>query len=305
MARIAIESRAAPAVQGPLETQIQELVILTMVLGVGVALADPGILLGAGITGLWHWHHQPSRGRRILRTVILTALLVALHSSIAWAWTCRDWLASAQAFKVAPVSGSVALHSLVIEALAGPIWLEGAFIIVHLRRRTVHAQIRRDHRLDKQRWHAISGSGGRSLLTSAFDPKPPRTDLSKAHPRGHIRIGVDLVPTRHLTSNFPATLPPISFYPVRLAVVKPTQSRAWLTAFLPTTTASFSSTAKRARSVASRARSQTATTPPSISLIPTTRARSGTTRARATPRRSPTSSSGPSRSGRTRRFTRT
>ena len=213
MARIAIESQAAPAVQGPLETQLQELVILAMVLGVGVALADPGILLGAGIAGLWHWHHQPSKGRRILRTVILAVPLVALHSSIAWAWPWRDWLASTQAFKVAPVGGSVALRSLAIEALAGPIWLEGAFIIVHLRRRTIHAQIRRDHRLDKQRWHAISGSGGRSLLTSAFDPKLSRVDSSKMHPRGHIRIGVDLETDAPLDLELPGDLAAHIFLP--------------------------------------------------------------------------------------------
>ncbi len=95
MARVTIESQAAPAVQGPLETALQDLVALSIVLGACIAVAQPGILLAAAVTALWRWRKQPSRHRRILRAVVAATPLLWLYSSIAWAWPWRDLLAHA------------------------------------------------------------------------------------------------------------------------------------------------------------------------------------------------------------------
>jgi hypothetical protein len=51
MARIAIESQAAPAAPGPIENRVQELAAMLMVALGCVALLDPGVLLGATVAG--------------------------------------------------------------------------------------------------------------------------------------------------------------------------------------------------------------------------------------------------------------
>jgi hypothetical protein len=211
MARITIESQAPPAAQGPLETQLQDLVVLAMVVGACVAALDPGILVGAAVAFAWRRRANPSTARRILRIVVLLVPLVALHGFIAWAWPWRAWLADVPLFGVAPVNAATALRSAAVEALAGPLWLEGALVVVHLRRRTVNAQIRRDHRLDKQRWRAISGGSNRST----FSPfaRDALDDSSQAHPSGRIRLGVDLETSRPLDLELPSEIAAHIFLP--------------------------------------------------------------------------------------------
>jgi Type IV secretion-system coupling protein DNA-binding domain len=211
MARVTIESQAAPAVQGPLETAIQDLVVLTMVLGACLALAQPGILIGAGVAALWRWRTQPSRARRVLRSVLVATPLLWLHPLIAWAWPWRNLLAQGGVLPVAPVTTSAVLHSVAVEALAGPLWLKGALLVARLRQRTVHAQIRRDHRLDQQRWRAIIG--GHKSEHPTRDPKPALADSSELHPDGYIRIGLDLETGAPLDLSLPSDLAAHAFLP--------------------------------------------------------------------------------------------
>lgn len=211
MARVTIESQAAAAVQGPLETALQDLVVLTMALGACIALAQPGILLSAAAAALWRLRKQPSRNRRIFRSVVAATPLLWLYPSITWAWPWRDLLARAAILPVAAVQASPTLRSLAIEALAGPLWLEGATLVVHLRRRTVHAQVRRDHRLDQRRWRALTGANRPKL--PAADTKPPTADSRQPHPNGCIRIGLDLETGVPLDLALPTDLAAHAFLP--------------------------------------------------------------------------------------------
>jgi hypothetical protein len=211
MARVTIESQAARAVQGPLETALQDLVALLIVLGACVALAQPGILLTASATAVWRWRKQPSRNRRILRSGIAATPLLWLHSSITWAWPWRDLLAHAAILPVAPVPTSPTLHSVAVEALAGPLWLEGATLLVHLRQRSVHAQVRRDHRLDQRRWRAITGINQPNVPTP--DSTPTLADSRQPHPNGCIRIGLDLETGIPLDLALPTDLAAHAFLP--------------------------------------------------------------------------------------------
>jgi hypothetical protein len=211
MARVTIESQAAPAVQGPLETALQDLVVLTMASGACIALAQPGILLGAAAMAAWRSRTQPSRGRRILRAVFFATPLLWLHSLIALAWPWHDLLARAALFPLTPVSASLTLRSVAVEALAGPLWLEGATLAVHLRRRTVHAQVRRDHRLDQRRWRAITR--GSQPKPPTLDPRDTRGLEETSHPSGCIRIGIDLETGVQLDLALPTDLAAHAFLP--------------------------------------------------------------------------------------------
>lgn len=209
MARAAIESQAAPAAQGPLESHVQDVAVLLLVGCAGAALTNPGVLAGAVVAAGWRWLYRPSIGQRIAAALIVAAPLLALHSFIVWAWPWRRWLAQAiPAQFVPPVSGYMTGRAVYTEALAGPLWLEAAVLAMALRSRRVDAQVRRDHRLDRRRWRAISGSQ-RAMFAS---PEPQRSG-SPGHPPGAVRIGVDAEANRPLDLELPADLAQHVFLP--------------------------------------------------------------------------------------------
>lgn len=209
MARVAIESQAAPAAPGPLELRLQDLAAMLVVALGSVALLDPGILLGAAVAGGWLWLYRPTLARRLVCAGLLILPLLALHSFLVWGWPWRDWLAHLLPMQVAPVDGALALRSLYTEALAGPLWFETAVFAAQLRSRRVGAQVRRDHRLDKRRWRAISGHRQPTLPR----PQTSRSTSSPAHPPGRIRLGVDAETNGALDLDLPVDLAAHVFLP--------------------------------------------------------------------------------------------
>jgi hypothetical protein len=208
MARVTIESQAAPAAQGPLENRLQEVVGIALSLGAAVAIGSPGILAGAAVVAAWRWIERPAWWVRLACALILVVPIVALWRLIAWGWPVRDLLATTFAGKVAGVNGQDALRSFYVEALAGPLWFEAMLLAVALGRRRVDVQVRRDHRLDKRRWRAISG---RRQFTV---PDPTRqTDEQTGHPAGYIRLGVDAETNRPLDLELPTDLATHVFLP--------------------------------------------------------------------------------------------
>jgi hypothetical protein len=211
MARVAIESQAAPAAPGPIENRVQDFAVMLMAALGCVALLDPGVLLGAVVAGGWLWLYRPTTARRLVCALLLVIPLLALHTSLIWGWPWREWLTHLLPMQVASVDGSLALRSLYIEALAGPLWFEGAALAARLRSRRVDAQVRRDHRLDKRRWRAISGQ--RQSMFSTPNPQTSRSDSSPAHPPGAIRLGVDAETNGPLDLDLPADLAAHVFLP--------------------------------------------------------------------------------------------
>jgi len=209
VARVAIESQAAPAAPGPLELRLQDLAAMLVVALGSVALLDPGILLGAAVAGGWLWLYRPTLARRLVCAGLLILPLLALHSFLVWGWPWRDWLAHLLPMQVAPVDGALALRSLYTEALAGPLWFETAVFAAQLRSRRVGAQVRRDHRLDKRRWRAISGHRQPTLPR----PQTSRSTSSPAHPPGRIRLGVDAETNGALDLDLPVDLAAHVFLP--------------------------------------------------------------------------------------------
>ena len=65
MARVAIQSQAAPAVPGSIENRVQELAVTLMVALGCAALLNPGVLLGAVVAGGWFWLYRPPAGQRL------------------------------------------------------------------------------------------------------------------------------------------------------------------------------------------------------------------------------------------------
>jgi Type IV secretion-system coupling protein DNA-binding domain len=210
MARLAIESQAAPAVQGAAENQVQELAaVLAVALGC-VALLNPGVLLGAAVFGGWCWFERPSRVPRFACAALLVAPLLALHSFLIWGWPWRDLLSHLLTqTQVSTVDGRLALRSFYVEAMAGPAWFGGAVLAAHLKSRRVHAQVRRDHRLDRRRWRAISGR--RQPMLS--NPQTSRLDSGVAHPPGRVRLGIDAETNGPLDLDMPADLAAHVFLP--------------------------------------------------------------------------------------------
>jgi hypothetical protein len=209
MARLAIESRAAPAVQGPTEHQVQELAaMLAIALGC-VALLNPGVLLGAAVFGGWCWFERPTRVGRLACAALLIAPLLALHSFLIWGWAWRDLLSHllSQA-QISAVDGRLAMRTFCAEAMGGPLWFEGAVFAARLKSRSVPAQVRRDHRLDRRRWRAMRGRR-QPMLPS---PQTP-LDSSLAHPQGCVRLGVDAETNKPLDLNLPADLAAHVFLP--------------------------------------------------------------------------------------------
>lgn len=210
MARLAIESQAAPAVQGPTEHSVQELAAMLAVALGCVALLNPGVLLGAAVFGGWCWFERPARVGRFACAALLIAPLLALHSFLMWGWPWRDLLSHLLSqVQVSGLDSRLAVRSFYVEAMGGPLWFEGAVLAAHLKSRSVTAQVRRDHRLDRRRWRAISGRQ-QPMLPS---PKTSRLDSSLAHPPGCVRLGVDAETNQPLDLNLPADLAAHVFLP--------------------------------------------------------------------------------------------
>lgn len=215
MARVTIESSAAPAVQGSLENRIQTAGALLMASGACAAALCPGAILGAAAAGMWRWYQRPPTWLRVLCAVVLLAPVLALRSFISVAWLWRDMLANALPDTLNGVDGAVVWRSIPIEALAGPLIFESTLLAVAILRRSVGGQIRRDHRRDKQRWRAISGqeqptSQLRSMLP---DPHTAASDADPDHPRGKIRLGIDRETNRPLDLALPDELASHVFLP--------------------------------------------------------------------------------------------
>ncbi|MDQ1582456.1 MAG: Type secretion-system coupling protein DNA-binding domain, partial [Microbacteriaceae bacterium] len=209
MARLTIESQAAPAAQGPLEARLQELVGIGLSLCVGLATGNPGILIGAAVMLVCWWLFRPSWQERLGCALALLVPLVALRHHLIWNWSLRDLLAAVFPDKVASLSRESVLRTAATEALAGPLWFEAMLLFVTLSRRRVDAQIRRDHRLDKQRWRAITGRRQPTMP----DPPTRQTDTRPGHPAGRIRLGVDAETNRPLDLELPAELATHVFLP--------------------------------------------------------------------------------------------
>jgi hypothetical protein len=193
VARPNIESTAAPAIQGTVENHIQlGAGLLTAATGAAVAVW-PGILLGVAAAAVWRWFARPSTFVRVALTVALLIPLVALRSLVATAWLWRVMLANALPSVLKGVDGALILRSLPVEALAGPLTLELFSLAILVERRTIGGQVRRDHRLDKQQWRAISGHLGPTERLQAMlsHQGRVRSEAAIPHPRGFVRLGVD------------------------------------------------------------------------------------------------------------------
>jgi hypothetical protein len=200
MARLNIESQAAPAAQGPIETQLQELAMLLALVCATVAFANPGVLIGACCAWAWRRLYRPSVWRRLAYATAVLIPFVALRSWLVVGWPWINVLGASFPSKVTPVGRVLAMRSLGIEALFGPIWFEAVLLVRVVLRRRVDQQIRHDHRLDQGRWHALTGRRQRRGLRDpdAVRPSGRARSVNSAHPRGRIRLCVDLETNRPL-----------------------------------------------------------------------------------------------------------
>jgi hypothetical protein len=215
VARPNIESTAAPAVQGTVENQIQLVAGLLMAASAAAVAVCPGILVGVAAAAAWRWLRRPPTYLRIVFAVAPLVPLLALRSLVATAWLWRDMLANALPSVVKGVDGALVWRSLPVEALAGPITLELFGVAIMLARRTIGGQVRRDHRLDKQQWRAISGHRGPIDRLQAMLPDPQRSSgaTTTDHPSGFVRLGVDAEINRPLDLRLPDELAAHVFLP--------------------------------------------------------------------------------------------
>ena len=218
MARLTIESQAAPAVGGPTETSIQEAATVLAIGLIVAAVANPGVLLGAALQASWRWLERPPDWLRIGAALAVAAFLLVLSPFIVPAWPWRPWLGT-ELHALRPVSFFAAERSLWTEALAGPLWFELSVVCVTVWRRRVHSQVVRDHRLDQQRWRALTGRRQAlpilPLATAMSEPYPHDTSTSDplAHPAERIRIGEDAETNRPVDLELPAEIASHIFIP--------------------------------------------------------------------------------------------
>lgn len=217
MARLTIESQAAPAVEGPTETSLQESVTALAGFLVLAALANPGILLGAGFQASWRWLHRPPDWLRVGSALAVAVFVIVLWPLVVPAWPWRPWL-SMYVHSVHPVSDIAVQRSLWIEALAGPLWFELALLCRVMWSRRVHSQVVRDHRLDQRRWRALrSPSQHRPVLdlTAMAESRDTTTQAPDplAHPAGGIRLGQDAETNRPIDLELPDELAAHAFIP--------------------------------------------------------------------------------------------
>jgi hypothetical protein len=213
VARPNIESAAAPAVQGTVEDHIQLFAgLLAATAGVAVAIY-PGVLIGAAAAAVWRWRKQPPTHLRIVVTVAPLVPLFVLRSLLEPAWIWRDMVANALPSVVNGVDGALVLRSLPVEALAGPMTVELFAVATMLARRTIGGQVRRDHRLDKQQWRAVSGHRGTIDRLQAMLRPPSSHGAPIPHPSGFVRLGVDGEVNRPLDLRLPDELAAHVFLP--------------------------------------------------------------------------------------------
>ena len=198
MARLSIESQAAPAAQGPMQRQLDQVSTLLAVLCAGVAVAAPGVFLGGMLAGMTWWLHRPRTWARVTIAILVATPVVALRSFIAWGWAWRPLLDHELGRAVSIDSAAVA-RSLLTEALAGPLWFECVLLSVLLWSRRVHVQVARDHRRDQRRWRALTNQRQFSVPS----PRIPAADLTSTHPDGCIRLGLDNETRRPLDLELP------------------------------------------------------------------------------------------------------
>jgi hypothetical protein len=213
VARPNIESTAAPAVQGTVENQVQLVAGLLMAASAAAVAVCPGILIGLSVAALWRWRSRPPVYLRVVVAVVPLVPLFALRSFVEVAWLWRDMLANALPSALTGVDGALVLRSVPIEALAGAACLELFGVAITLATRTIGGQIRRDHRLDRQRWRAISGHRGLIDRLHAMLPNQDSSTSSAAHSSGFVRLGVDAEINRPLDLRLPNELATHVFIP--------------------------------------------------------------------------------------------
>jgi hypothetical protein len=206
MARLTIESQAAPAMQGPVEQRIQEAAVLCGIACGLVAALNPGIVAGGVFAAGWREFQRPRTWVRILSAALLVVPLVAVRSFIAPAWPWRGWLFDALPLQISAVGQADALRSFYTEALAGPAWFEVVLLVVVARRRTLGAQVRQDHRRDKQRWQAIVGRGQPVARRPRTPGELDSRGRHRGHPEGCVRIGIDAETNLPFDLELPAEL---------------------------------------------------------------------------------------------------
>ena len=215
MARPNIESTAAPALQGTVENHIQLAAGLLMAASAAAVAVCPGILVGVAAAALWRWRRRPPTYLRVILAVAPLVPLLVLRSLIETAWLWRDMLANALPSTIKGVEGALVLRSLPVEAFAGPLTLELFSLANLVLRRTIGGQVRRDHRLDKQQWRAISGYRGPIERLQAMLSHLQRSSSAAAthHPPGFVRLGVDAEINRPLDLRLPDELAAHVFLP--------------------------------------------------------------------------------------------
>jgi len=190
VAALNLEPQAARAAPRPAELQLQQLTT-TLIAVLALALVGaPGLALGA----LWavpvRWVQRPA-SRTTVSVVVgwavalaMAAPLLAIHDLVDWGWPLR----LAAAHVVPPMlvrldAPTPTVHSVLAEALLGPLWFQLTVLAYQLRARTIGSQVVRDHRRDRRRWRAMRAEPARR-------PQPSLSDMA-TDPPGRIRLGLD------------------------------------------------------------------------------------------------------------------
>jgi Type IV secretion-system coupling protein DNA-binding domain len=202
MARLVIESQAAPAAQGPIETQLEQGAALLATACAIVALINPGVLAGAAAAWYWRWRARPATLMRVTCAAAFLVPFYVLMPFVLWAWPWRGPLATGLHLHVAAVTTPLAMRSFLTESLGGPAWFEAALLVAAVFRRRIDAQIRRDHRLDRRRYKALSGQR-QGWLPERIARRGP---TSPPHPPGRIRLCVDEETNKPFDLALPADL---------------------------------------------------------------------------------------------------
>ncbi len=188
MAQPNLESQAAPAAPGTLESQLQALAVALM-LAVAVTVSIfPGALLGMGIAWLWQRLGKPHVIARIAVSVVGLAIAYVFRSTSHPAWIWQDMLANALPTSINGVPVATGLSGLPDEFFGGFLLcaiIDGATTVT---KRSVGNQLRRDHRRDRQQWDAISGQ---TKTLAGLVAMVRRSETQMDHQPGSIRLGVD------------------------------------------------------------------------------------------------------------------
>jgi len=153
---------------------------LGLLFAVVVVAIVPGLLLGAAAAfALWQ-RQRPQPSTRWATAVLAGCVALYAMPAILWAWPLR-------LLSPAPPSGSSILTSILAEALFGPLALQAA-LTTEERRRAVPAPVAAGA-------PTVAPAPGASAASTAPPPAAaPRETIdpaSRAHPPGHIRLGID------------------------------------------------------------------------------------------------------------------